>query len=140
MFFSINKKWMNEFLFKYRPSDSSMWTEFKPYHYNRGGRRRRGNIFPDPLKFDSEFLICWNIVPSLIPPPWGFKKIFIPFCLHPVSMYDNKSQMNFEVFFPSKWRMSPIKQNFKQNDWCRVFYVIYDEHIGMYIYSDAKSS
>ena len=80
------------------------------------------------------------IVPSLIPPPWSFKKILIPFCLHPVSMYDNKSQMNFGVFFPSKWRMSPIKQSFKQNDWCRVFYVIYDEHIGMYVYSDAKSS
>ena len=101
----------------------------------------KGDIsFPNPLKFDSEFLICWNIVPSLIFPREVFKKIFIPFSLHSVSMYDNKSQMNFEVFFPSKWRMSPIKQNFKQNDWCRVFYVIYDENICMYIYSDAKSS
>ena len=107
------------------------------------GAGEGGRISPSPI-LQSLILNSWfaEIYCSLpfIPPPWGFKKIFIPFCLHPVLMYDNKSQMNFEVFFPSKWRMSPIKQNFKQNDWCRVFYVIYDEHIGMYIYSDAKSS
>ena len=132
---------MNEFLFKYRPSDSSMWTEFKPYHYNREGAGEGGYHLPRCFKVWFWILDLLKLLfPALSFPREVFKKIFIPFSLHSVSMYDNKSQMNFEVFFSSKWRMSPIKQNFKQNDWCRVFYVIYDEHICMYIYSDAKSS
>ena len=117
--------------------------ELNSNHTIKTEKEQAKGEYPLPRSFKVWFWILdllKYIVPSLIPPPWSFKKILIPFCLHPVSMYDNKSQMNFEVFFPSKWRMSPIKQNFKQNDWCRVFYVIYDEHICMYIYSDAKSS